>query len=299
MTQKIESPQAQPERPNPPVQVFQEMDRRDENQILAEMRGELLEEFVYSIRIEGRDVTNLSYAGIKEAIRRHGQIEILEVRKEEDEKEYRVLVRVRDHVHNIDVLGAATAEKNKPFAWVLAHNKAERNAFAKLLPAKLYATLIQEWLTQFKPGGPKQVGGTTVSSQVPAGSKPSPRSEPAWLVPITPNQVSPDLIKAGVRQHPLLKGLKSFGMVNQLGEEFSIVPERPVPVNTALVDGFLMRKIVEPLAAKHSLAYTLKRTSSGLLEAVLIRGKLEDPQIRELVGGTRWAFERALEEHKK
>ena len=113
------------------------MDRRDENQILAEMRGELLEESVYSIRVDNRDVTNLSYAGVKEAIRRHGQIEILEVRKEEDDREYRVLVRVRDHVNKIDVLGAATAEKVKPFAWVLAHNKAERNAFSKLLPAKL------------------------------------------------------------------------------------------------------------------------------------------------------------------
>lgn len=290
--------EAQPKDKQLPVQVFQEMDRRDENQILSEMRGELLEEFVYSIRIEGRDVTNLSYAGIKEAIRRHGQIEILEVRKEEDDKEYRVLVRVRDHVNQIDVLGAATAEKNKPFAWVLAHNKAERNAFSKLLPAKLYATLIQEWLIQFKPTSTRQVGGTITSPQIPSQAKPSPEKQSPWHVPITANQVSPELIKQGVRQYPLLKELKSFGMLNQLAEEIAIVPERPILIDTPLVDGFLLRRIVEPLAAKHSLAYTLKRTTSGLLEAVLIRGKLEDPQVKELVGGARWAFERALEEKK-
>ena len=36
----------------------------------------------------------------------------------------------------------------------------------------------------------------------------------------------------------------------------------------------------------------------NFLEAVLIRGKLTDQQLRELVNGARWAFERALEEKK-
>jgi hypothetical protein len=384
-----------------PVQVFQEMDRRDEAQILQEMRGELLREFVYSIRIDGRDVTNLSYAGIKEAIRRHGQIEILEVRKEEDDREYRVLVRVRDHVHSIDVLGAATAEKNKPFAWVLAHNKAERNAFSKLLPAKLYATLIEEWLTQYrgkaraeaKDSGtpkqsespiPKELGPTgpttpetgslasfTDEKMVAELEKPSwrpnksgkgwnirweelpqqvraalglklnevnerqyvklgdysyrrfgetgdwlaryPRKEgmnagsnasitkasskepdKSWRVPVTANQATPAQAKEGLRQFPLLKGLKSFGMVNILNDEISIVPEHPVAKDSTLIDGFLIARIVEPLIAKHQLSYTVKVASNGSLEGILIRGKLQDEQVKELVSGARWAFERCL-----
>jgi len=93
----------QAEKSQLPVEAFHEMDRRDESQILAEMRGELIEEFVYSVDIQGRRVTNLSYAGVKEAIRRRGNLEILEARTEETDDEIRALVRVRDHENRIDV----------------------------------------------------------------------------------------------------------------------------------------------------------------------------------------------------
>jgi len=42
------------EKPNLPVQIFQTLERRDEDQILAEMRGELMDDLVYSIEIQGR-----------------------------------------------------------------------------------------------------------------------------------------------------------------------------------------------------------------------------------------------------
>jgi len=61
------------------VEVFQGFERRDENQILAEMRGELIEDLVYGVDIQRRRVTNLSYAGVKEAIRRRGNLEILSI----------------------------------------------------------------------------------------------------------------------------------------------------------------------------------------------------------------------------
>jgi hypothetical protein len=282
-----------------PIEVFREMERRDENQILAELRGELLEEFVYSISIDGRQVTNMTYAGIKEASRRRGDMEILEVRTEADDKEFRALVRVRDHQNKIDVVGASSCERNKPFAYVLAVNKAERNAFAKLIPAKWLALLIQEYLG-------RQKEGTKHPTEVPPTKSPSParvdpvqaKPVPAWKVPATPNQVSPDQIQQGVRQFPLLKELHSFGMVNVLGEEIAVIPERPVSLDTALIEGFLIRRVIEPLVAKHGLSYTFKRTSNGFLEAVLIRGKLPDQQLREVISGARWAFERALEEKK-
>lgn len=124
-------------KPALPVKAFQELDRRDENQILAEIRGELVEEFVYSIQLQGKRATNLSYAGVKEAIRRRGMFEILDVRTEETDHEIRTLMKVRDLVNRIDVLGASSAEKDKAFAYVLAVNDAERNAFSKLIPAKL------------------------------------------------------------------------------------------------------------------------------------------------------------------
>jgi hypothetical protein len=138
---------------------------------------------------------------------------------------------------------------------------------------------------------------TTKPSPEPKTQTPSEvhaKSEIPWKVPTTAAQASPDQIEQGIRQTPLGKGIQSFGMVNILGDELALCPERPVPTDNALIDGFLLRKIVEPLVAKHKLAYTLQRSSNGFLEAVLIRGKLDDQQVKELVSGARWAFERAL-----
>ena len=289
-----------------PVELFQEMDRRDENQILQEMRGEQLQEFVYSMSLEGRTVTNLSYAGVKEAIRRRGHVEILDYKVDEDEKEYRALVRVRDHENQIDVLGASTAEKAKPFAYTLAVNKAERNGFTKLIPAKWIATLIHEWLERNRTAQPQTASGTIKQPKVPKENEASPPEKTdekvagtarTWKVPVTKDQVPPDLIKKGVRQIPLLRDLQSFGMVNVLNDEISITPERPIEINTPLVDGFLVRKILEPMRTKHEgFSYELQTDRNGMLTTVLIRAKLEGQQIKELVSAARWAFERSLEQ---
>jgi hypothetical protein len=284
--------QIQEKKPEPEqarVQVFQEMERRDENQILAELRGDLIEEFVYSINVQGRTVTNLSYAGVKEAIRRKGHVEILDFHVEQDEKEYKAVVRVRDHDAQIDVLGASTAEREKPFAWTLAINKSERNAFMKLLPAKWIASTITEYLGRNKP----QPAGTKQVTESPVPAKQSP--EQAWKVPLTKDQATHEQVQQGVKQHPLLKGVTSFGMLNVLGAEASLVPEQPVVLNSPLIDGFLVRRVLEPMKAKHEgFSYEIKTDKEGKLHAILIRN-LQNLQINELVNAARWAFQRALE----
>ena len=269
-----------------PVEVFHEMERRDENQILAEMRGELIEDLVYSIDIQGRRVTNLSYAGVKEAVRRRGNLEILEVRTEETPEEIRALVRVRDHENRIDVLGASSAEKGKPFTYTLAVNKAERNAFAKLIPAKWYAVLIDEYLERRK------------TKPIP-GSQAVTRAEPCqqeWQpnVPITKDVVS----APGVRQHPLIQGTTAIGMLNVLedGSEASIVPEKPIDTDSAPIRGFLIPRVLNAIKEKHTdFDYRLDVDQDRTLHAILIRGKLEEPQIKELASASKWAFTRAME----
>jgi hypothetical protein len=128
------------------TQQYQEMDLRDEGQILSEMKGEFLSNYVYSFTQGTRTITNLSYAGIKEAIRRRGHFQIIEQSVTETDGKIRALVKIHDLVNDIDVLGASEADKDKPFAWVLAVNKAERNGYAKLIPAKFFAELIAEKL---------------------------------------------------------------------------------------------------------------------------------------------------------
>jgi hypothetical protein len=316
MTERqAENPEPQTEKKQLPVEVFREMERRDESQILAELTGELVQDFVYSIRVGDREVTNLSYSGIKEAIRRRGHVEILDTHIEQDEREYRAIVRVRDLDNAIDVLGASTCERGKPFAWTLALNKSERNAFAKLIPQKWMAETIAEWLKRNKP----QNQGTTIKPESLVPPRPSPDKSQAqngtipsagrtvpnhvntWRIPTTKDQLTPELTKQGIKQYPLLEGTLSFGMVNACEQfnEVSIVPERPVKQEPALVQGFLIRRVIEPLAEKHKLTYELRTGPSGLLEAILIRGHLEEKQIVELVQAARWSFKRALADPEK
>ena len=100
---------------------------------------------MYRINLHGREIVYLSYAGIREAVRRRGGVEIMNFSVEDVEDEFRALVKVRDHVNQIDVVGASTCKKALPFAYTIALNKAERNAFRKLVPEKLLALLIGEY----------------------------------------------------------------------------------------------------------------------------------------------------------
>ncbi|GAG36431.1 unnamed protein product, partial [marine sediment metagenome] len=50
------------------------MERKDEDQILAEIKGNVLEEFVYSFPQGNRQITGLSYAGVKQIALKMGNI---------------------------------------------------------------------------------------------------------------------------------------------------------------------------------------------------------------------------------
>mgnify|MGYP001081656526 CR=1 FL=1 len=285
MTEEAQkSSQAQEEK-QLPVEVFQTMERRDENQILAEMRGEFLEELVYDIEIGGRRVTNLSYAGVKEATRRRGNIEILEVRTEESDNEIRALVRVRDHDNRIDVLGASAAEKSKPFAYTLAVNKAERNAFAKLIPAKWYAVLIDEWLQRHghKPAQPQPTTPVRKTTET--------------VVPITKEAIT----QPGIKQFPLIEGTTAVGMLNVSvdGKEATLVPEKPVNAEDPAVKNFLVPRIFDALKQKYPDFQHSLRTECGYITSILLRGPLDDPHVKEIANAAKWAFLRAWERERQ
>jgi len=274
-----------------PANEYQIMDRRDENQILSEMRGEVLEDLVYDITLSGRRVTNLSYAGIKEAIRRRGSLEILDVKIEETESTIRALVKVRDLQNRIDVLGASEADKQKPFAYTLAVNKAERNAFAKLIPAKWLATLIDEYLQQ---------KGTAQRHE----AKPSPTQRPIDKKPCNPVKLDPETLtyltattemkKEGLKQYPLTEGLTPIGMINVLGDFAALVPENAnIRRDHTAFTSFLYPRILDQMSNKYQLEYEDVGTANGELLYIIIKGKLAEEQIRGLISAAKWAFSKA------
>ena len=170
--------------------------------------------------------------------------------------------------------------------YTLAVNKAERNAFAKLIPAKWFAVLINEYLQRKQskpaPGKPEE--------------RPPESDQEEWQlrVPVTKDPVAID----GVKQVPLIDGTTAIGMVNVLedGSESSIVPENPVPADSAPIRGFLVPRILEAMKTKHpGFDYRLDIDREGMLRTILVRGKLEDPQIKELVSAAKWALIRAME----
>jgi len=120
-------------------------DKKDEQQIIADMQGmrHMLETWVYQFEQGGRTVTALSYAGIKEAIRRRGNFKIIERQIEETPLTYRAIIVIEDLQTNTQFMGCNEVDKKKPFAYVLALNKAERNAYAKAVPTELITTLVK------------------------------------------------------------------------------------------------------------------------------------------------------------
>jgi len=168
---------------DPQPNEYQIMEKQDEDQILSEMKGEFLQQYVYSFKQGNRDITSLSYIGIKEAIRKRGHIQIIEQTVTEADGKIRALVKVHDLANDIDVLGASEAETDKPFAYVLAVNKAERNAFAKLVPAKLFAELIAEKLGKKPVSTNKEVAGA--GAQIPKDVTPPASTTPTEKVPLT------------------------------------------------------------------------------------------------------------------
>lgn len=318
-SEALEKPVPASEKTQLPVRVFQQSELLDENQILDEMKGELLEEFVYDIEIQGRHVTNLSYAGTKEAVRRRGKYEILDVHIEEDKDQFRCLVKVRDLVRQIDVLGASTCEKSKPFAYTLTVNKAERNAYRKLIPEKLIAAMVKEFLERRKA---RKVSVPLASSareepaegtekgapagpeiHVPTHESPKLQEEKPetalWRIPITKDQVDPEQIQQGVKQHAITSGTRAQGMVNWVFLEnhvceLSAVPEYPVPSWRGPISTFLVGKFLEGEKKAHaedlSFEYELREDDNGMLCSILVRGKFEQAKVNEIINAVEWAF---------
>src|SRR5439155_26436785 len=111
---------SEPEKP--PLEIVLMTEKRDEDQILAQMRGEVLGTYVYSFVQSGRQITSISYAGVKEAISRRGNVSFYpctschrEIHVQETGEEIRANVTVWALSNNVKVLAAASATTKRPF----------------------------------------------------------------------------------------------------------------------------------------------------------------------------------------
>jgi hypothetical protein len=240
-----------------------------------------------------------------------------EQEKKENKTIWRMWVRVRaPNGREVIGVGSASSDEKKfshpdhdPYA--LCHTRSKNRAISDILglgevSAEEMLSEVPGELEDAETKEPMPVPGLQPASGVQSGEpvttegtkQPAevPPNDEIWTWLEFKDQLPPDVLKRGFKQYPLLRELKSFGMINILEDKAAIVPEHPVLVNTALVEGFLVRKVLAPMKEKHKFDFELRMDDHGKLTAVRILGKLEENQVKELVSAARWAFERALEE---
>lgn len=153
-------------------QAFQLMDRLDDELILAELKGEILETYVYDFEVAGRTVRGLSKAGIDaacaEVARRGEAIRELDIEWEITEdavlfavKAARFAILENGTERQLDaVIGTKRQPKtmtlrsggvaDDPFWFEKGAAKAGRNARRRLLPEKLIVELVNAYITEGK-----------------------------------------------------------------------------------------------------------------------------------------------------
>ena len=153
------------------TEPFAIMERADEEQILAELMGNFLDEFVYEFEQQGKKVTGLSLAGVRETVRymnKNGMARISisdrepKVREEDDWIE--VWVYAKDELNGSGAWGIKrqvkkyVSGKTNEFAMEQALSKAQRNAQRALIPENY----VKEMINKFKNQGKSKdlTGGT-------------------------------------------------------------------------------------------------------------------------------------------
>ena len=141
------------------TEIYEMLDKRDEQQIIQTLQGRYLDEFIYSFTDKaGKEVVGLSWLGVQEASREYGgiRVPIDKVQRKETDGEIEFLVEAIDERTGSSRLGLKCQPKKKrlktgfllddPFYKETCLSKAQRNAIRALLPQ----TLIKEWVERHR-----------------------------------------------------------------------------------------------------------------------------------------------------
>jgi hypothetical protein len=141
-------------------ELFLDFDRRDDDQIMAELRGEAVEQYVYSFNQGGSAVTGLSLAGVMAVAQSMGGITCGQPVFAVDDDEITCDISATDHKNGLTVWGTATetrvmrtknGDKPDKFARGKALSKAQRNAIRKLIPEQIAVEMLRQFINGGKP----------------------------------------------------------------------------------------------------------------------------------------------------
>lgn len=138
------------------IQAFDLMNQRDDSQVLLEIQGGFMEEFVYSFPTKEGKVTGLSWVGTKEVARQMGNISVEDCDIMETPETFRVKCRAKDISRNVTMFGVAEQSKrlkmkngeDQPDMHALskAVSRAQRNAIRGLIPEIFIKKMIEQYL---------------------------------------------------------------------------------------------------------------------------------------------------------
>jgi hypothetical protein len=179
---------------------IKEIEEKDENQILAELAGATISEYIYETIVDeyvadpatGKKhkqkvrKVKLSWVGTRETARNRGNLVLSEPLITETDEEFRIIFKATDLTHNFVVFGGTHQPKKMkvndydkdtgefkgshleedPYAFQKGLSKAQRNAFTNVIPADYSAKMIDRFLT----AGRK-------APQITQGSKQPPQNQ--------------------------------------------------------------------------------------------------------------------------
>ena len=154
------------------VAQIHEVEQKDENQVMAELAGETVEEYVYEIMVkvpkqrEKVRKVKLSWVGTREVARNRGNIVLDTPDIVENDESWRIVVRATDLLRNFTVFGGCHQLKQMKvneygeapgeitgshletddYAFQKGLSKAQRNALSLCIPGEYAAKMIDRYL---------------------------------------------------------------------------------------------------------------------------------------------------------
>lgn len=138
-------------------------------------------------------------------------------------------------------------------------------------------------------------GGAVSAEEVEVSTSPTVAGEPT---PSKPSSKEPKAIEDGT-QFPLVDGLDQVGVMNVTESEIALIPRVLVKSDVGPIQGFLVPKLDAMKDKIQGFAYNIFKDAKDNITEIIIVGKLDEKQIKELQNEARWSFSKARNGEKK
>jgi len=208
---------------------IQEVERKDERQVLAELAGETIEEYIYETEVwnpktKRRDrKVRLSWVGVREVARSKGNIVLADPIISETDDHLRIVVKATDLTRNFTVFGGCHQPKkmkvndvdktsgeitgfhleDDPYYFTKGLSKAQRNAMNPCIPADYAVKMIDRFLRAA--GKPPLLADPRVKQQKPASKAPPEKPKQPSKSETKPNEQWEKISKADVPDYSKLE----------------------------------------------------------------------------------------------